>query len=133
MPRRKADGEETANGEAKAAEKLTLKANSNSASEQEKNAIVGKEKTLQQQIKEARGEGEGGEKEKEMLEYEDGADKEAEKLLEEAFPERKAIDIRLESRRKFNEKFGIDPNAPGTGLIVKISDKFKTPRCTRAG
>jgi hypothetical protein len=97
--------------------------------DQEANAIVGKDtgKTIQQQTKEARGEEgeEGDKKNKAIRDYSDGADKEAEKILEEAYPERKAIDLRVESRRKFNEKFGIDPNRADRILKVEISDKVK--------
>lgn len=125
MPRRKEDddnGGETRHaggGETDAAKQLKAR------QEQEKNVVVGEEKTLEQQIKEARGEEEGGDKDKAMRDYSDGADKEAEKALEEAFPERKAIDLRVEARRKFNEKFGIDPNKPDDRFKVEISDKVK--------
>jgi hypothetical protein len=97
--------------------------------EKEENTIVGKDtgKTIQQQTQEARGEEgeEGDKKNKAMRDYSDGADKEAEKILEEAFPERKAIDLRVEARRKFNEKFGIDPNRPEAIFKVELSDKMK--------
>jgi hypothetical protein len=97
--------------------------------EKEENTIVGKDtgKTIQQQTKEARGEEgeEGDKKNKAMRDYSDGADKEAEKILEEAYPERKAIDLRVEARRKFNEKFGIDPNRGDRILKVELSDKMK--------
>lgn len=96
---------------------------------QAENTIVGKDtgKTITEQTKEARGEaGEEGEKKlKAVRDYSDSADKEAEKILEEAYPERKAIDLRVESRRKFNEKFGIDPNRPESVFKVEISDKLK--------
>jgi len=95
--------------------------------QQVENTIEGKDtgKTITQQTKEARGEEgeEGGKKNKAMLEYSDGADKEAEKILEEAYPERKAIDLRVESRRKFNEKFGIDPNRGNRIIKTEIADK----------
>jgi hypothetical protein len=97
--------------------------------EKEEATIVGKDtgKTIAQQTKEARGEEgeEGDQKNKAMQDYSDGADKEAEKILEEAFPERKAIDLRVESRRKFNEKFGIDPNRADRIIKVELSDKMK--------
>jgi len=94
----------------------------------EKNIVEGKDtgKTILQQTKEARGEEgeEGDKKNKAMRDYSDGADKEAERILEEAYPERKAIDLRVEARRKFNEKFGIDPK--GDRIIkVEVSDKMK--------
>jgi hypothetical protein len=97
--------------------------------EKEANTIVGKDtgKTIQQQTKEARGEegDEGDKKNKAMRDYSDGADKEAEKILEEAYPERKAIDLRVEARRKFNEKFGIDPNRADRIIKVELSDDMK--------
>jgi hypothetical protein len=97
--------------------------------EKEENTIVGKDtgKTIQQQTKEARGEEgeEGDKKNKAMRDYSDGADKEAEKILEEAHPERKAIDLRVEARRKFNEKFGIDPNRADRIIKVELSDDMK--------
>ena len=93
--------------------------------EQEENVVVGKEKDFEQQRKEARGEEEGSDKEKAMRDYSDGADKEAEKALEEAFPERKAVDLRVEARRKFNEKFGIDPNRPDARYKTEIADELK--------
>jgi hypothetical protein len=97
--------------------------------EKEQNTIVGKDtgKTIEQQTKEARGEegDEGDKKNKAIRDYSDGADKEAEKILEEAFPERKAIDLRVEARRKFNEKFGIDPNRADRIIKVELSDEMK--------
>jgi hypothetical protein len=121
MPRKKAEG----NGGGNGGEQSTASDYAKAREEQEKNAIVGEEtgKTLQQQADEARGEGDQGDKAKEMAEYTDGADKEAEKILEEAFPERKATNIRVEANQKFNEKFGIDPNAPSSRYKVEISDK----------
>jgi len=100
------------------------------AEEQLKNTVTGKVtgKSLEQQAKEARGEAgdEGKDREKEMLEYKSGEDKQAEKLLEEAFPERKAVDIRLEGRRKFIEKFPeADPNKPSGGFRVEVADDLK--------
>ncbi len=96
---------------------------------QVENTIEGKDtgKTITQQTKEARGEEgeEGDKKDKAMRDYSDGADKEAEKILEEAYPERKAIDLRVEARRKFNEKFGIDPNKSDRIIKTEISDKVK--------
>jgi hypothetical protein len=103
--------------------------------EQEENTIVGENtgKTIQQQTEEARGEAgqDDNEKSKAIRDYSDGADKEAEKILEEAYPERKAINLRVESRRKFNEKFGIDPNRGNRIIKVEISEEMKGEKLYR--
>lgn len=109
--------------EDKAADK---KAAAKAEADEQKNVVHGKmeAKDVDEQARKARGqEDEDGEGDsKAMRNYSDGRDKQAEKILEEADPYRKAVDLRLESRRDFNEKFGIDPNAPGSRFKVEKAD-----------
>ena len=109
----------------KAEDKAADKKAAAKADDEQKNVVHGAAKPpdVLEQAKKARGQDdEDGDQAKAMRNYSDSADKEAEKILEEAFPERKAIDLRFESRRKFNEKFGIDPNRPASQFKVEKGD-----------
>ncbi len=97
----------------------------------EKNVVHGKmeAKDVNEQAQKARGEkDDSGEQSKAMRNYSDSRDKQAEKLLEEAFPERKAVDLRVESRQEFYEKFGIDPNKPESRFKVEKAEGFKNEK-----
>jgi hypothetical protein len=91
----------------------------------EKEIVVGKDPgiTVDEQAKKARGEDE--EKLKKADEATFGNDKEAEKLFEEAFPERKAINLRVEGNLERNEKLGINRNLPASKFKVELSDEMK--------
>jgi hypothetical protein len=106
----------------------TKKEDSKNGNDTEKNVVHGKmeAKDVNEQARKARGEeDDSGDKVKAMRNYSDGRDKQAEKMLEEAFPERKAIDLRVESRQEFNEKFGIDPNKPDARFKVEKGEGFQ--------
>lgn len=76
--------------------------------------IRGEPKDVVEQTKTARKE-KGVDVAKLQRDYSDGRDKQAEKILEEAHPERKAVDLRIASREEFLEKAGEVPGTKGSG------------------
>ena len=95
--------------------------------DEEKNVVRGDThgKTIEQQTKEARGEGDEKEDKKKLEGKADGRDKEAEKILEEAFPERKAINLRVDARRDHAKALGFDVNRPERVFKVEKVDQGK--------
>ena len=93
----------------------------------EENVVRGNTRglTIDQQTKEARGETDEKEDKEKAEGKADGRDKEAEKLLEEAFPERKAINLRVEARREHAKKAGFDINRPASKFKVEKVGKGK--------